>query len=42
LAMILRRFDVTITSESNPELSPMITLRPKKEITATIRPRLRH
>jgi cytochrome P450 len=42
LAMLLRRFDVTITSESNPELSPMITLRPKKDITARVKPRLRH
>jgi hypothetical protein len=33
---------VSITSEDNPELLPAITLRPKKEITARVRPRLRH
>ncbi len=42
LAMLLRKFDVTITSEENPELAPMITLRPKNEITGSVRPRLRH
>ena len=42
LAMLLRKFDVEITSEDNPELSSMITLRPKKPITGRIRPRRSH
>jgi cytochrome P450 len=42
LAMLLRKFDVALTSEENPELSSMITLRPKKPITGRIRPRRSH
>ncbi len=42
LAMMLRRFDVTITSDLEPELSNLITLRPKYDITAKVAPRRRH
>lgn len=42
LAMMLRRFDVTITSDLEPELSNLITLRPKYDITAKVSPRRRH
>lgn len=42
LAMLLRQFDVTITSDPTPEMSSMITLRPKTDITATVRLRRRH
>jgi len=42
LAMMLRRFDVTITSDLEPELSNLITLRPKYDITAKVSLRRRH
>lgn len=42
LAMMLRRFDVTITSDLEPELSNLITLRPKFDITAKVSLRRRH
>ncbi len=42
LATLLRAFDVTITSDDEPELAPIITLRPKDDITARVKPRLRH
>lgn len=42
LAMLLRRFDVEITSDRDPELSSMITLRPKHDIRARIALRRRH
>ncbi len=42
LAMLFRKFDVEITSEDNPDLSGMITLRPKKPITGRVRPRRSH
>jgi cytochrome P450 len=42
LAMLLRKFDVSITSAEEPELSSMITLRPKEAITARLRPRRAH
>lgn len=42
LSMLTRRFDVDVTSGEDPGMSPMITLRPKKEIRARIKPRLRH
>jgi cytochrome P450 len=42
LAMLMRRFDIEITSAKEPDLSSMITLRPKDPITARIRPRRAH
>ena len=42
LAMMQRRFDVTITSDREPELSNLITLRPKHDIMARVSPRRRH
>ena len=42
LAMMLRRFDVTITSDLEPDLSNLITLRPKYDIMAKVAPRRRH
>lgn len=42
LAMMLRRFDVKITSDLEPELSNLITLRPKYDIMAKVAPRRRH
>ncbi len=42
LAMMQRRFDVKITSDLEPELSNLITLRPKYDIMAKVSPRRRH
>ncbi|MDX2224903.1 MAG: cytochrome P450 [Rhodospirillaceae bacterium] len=42
LAMLLRRFDVAIVSDPDPELSSMITLRPKEDIRARVALRRRH
>ncbi|MGZ6213036.1 MAG: cytochrome P450, partial [Candidatus Binataceae bacterium] len=42
LAMIFRRFDITITSEKDPEFGSLITLRPTKDIWAQTRLRRRH
>lgn len=42
LAMMYRRFDVKITSDLEPELSNLITLRPKYDIMAKVSPRRRH
>jgi cytochrome P450 len=42
LAMLCRRYDMTITSEHEPELASMITLRPKTDVHAVVRPRRRH
>ncbi|MBX7198666.1 MAG: cytochrome P450 [Rhodospirillaceae bacterium] len=42
LAMMLRRFDVQITSSLDPEMSNLITLRPKYDIMARVTPRRRH
>ncbi len=42
LAMLLRRFDVAIRSDPTPQMSSMITLRPKSDISAAVRLRLRH
>jgi len=42
LAMLLRKFEVDITSGEDPGLSSMITLRPKTPITGRIIPRLAH
>jgi cytochrome P450 len=42
LGMLLRRFDVDITSDAAPEMASMVTLRPKTDITAKVRLRRRH
>lgn len=42
LAVMQRRFDVKITSDLEPELSNLITLRPKYDIMAKVSPRRRH
>jgi len=42
LAMMQRSFDVKITSDLEPELSNLITLRPKYDIMAKVSPRRRH
>jgi cytochrome P450 len=42
LAMMQRRFDVKITSDLEPELSNLITLRPKYDIMAKVSLRRRH
>jgi cytochrome P450 len=42
LAMLCRRYDVEIVSGLEPELSSMITLRPKEDIFAKVRLRRRH
>jgi cytochrome P450 len=42
LAMILRRFDIEITSEREPEFGNLITLRPTNDIFARVKLRLRH
>jgi cytochrome P450 len=42
LAMLLRKFEVKITSDEDPGLSSMITLRPKTPIMGVIRPRRSH
>jgi cytochrome P450 len=42
LAMIFRQFDVNITSDADPEFGNLITLRPIKDICATVSPRIRH
>ena len=42
LGMMLRRFDVKITSDLDPEMSNLITLRPKYDIMAKVSPRRRH
>ena len=42
LSMIFRSFDIEITSELDPDLSSMITLRPTEDIMARIKPRFRH
>jgi cytochrome P450 len=42
LTMMLRRFDVQVTSALDPEMSNLITLRPKYDIMARVSPRRRH
>ncbi len=42
LAMMFRMFDVTITSDLNPQFGNLITLRPTDDIWATVTPRRRH
>lgn len=42
LAMIFRQFDVHVTSERDPDIGTLITLRPKEDIYARVTPRLRH
>ena len=42
LPLIYRRFDVTITSDLNPELGNFISLKPKDDMHAQIKARLRH
>lgn len=42
LAMILRRFDIEITSDQEPAFGNLVTLRPHEDIWARIKPRLRH
>jgi cytochrome P450 len=42
LAMLCRRYDIEIVSALEPELSSMITLRPKEDILAKVRLRRRH
>ena len=42
LAMILRRFDITITSDKDPEFGNLITLRPTHDIWAQVKLRRRH
>jgi cytochrome P450 len=42
LAMILRRFDISITSDKDPEFGTLITLRPTHDIYAQAKLRRRH
>jgi hypothetical protein len=42
LPLIYRKFDVEITSELNPEIGNFISLRPKDDMRARVKTRLRH
>ncbi len=42
LPLIYRRFDVEITSDLNPEFGNFVSLRPKDDIRARVKARLRH
>jgi cytochrome P450 len=42
LAMIFRQFDVNITSDADPEIGSLITLKPRDDIRARVSPRVRH
>ncbi len=42
LPLIYRRFDVEITSDLNPEFGNFVSLRPKDDIRAIVKARLRH
>ncbi len=42
LSMILRRYDLEVTSDQEPAFGNLVTLRPHEDIWARVKPRLRH